>query len=168
MTGFGSFFSSPLHTELSQRPSWPLIQQSSLAGQSRNLPAWMVSVDRLPSRPDIVLVEGTERGPGDQVYGVDKYSRLHLVEVTYTTDFALMDRLVAKTAQHAALCRCLAAAGWTDVVLHVFIVGHTGVMGMDNAQALLDLGVPQSRVQPALEAIAVMGCRYSCDMLKVY
>ena len=137
-------------------------------GRYRNLPAWMMSVDWLPCRPDVVLVEGTERGPGDQVYGNDKDARLHLVEVTYIADVALMDRLVAKTAQHAALCRCLAAAGWTDVVLHVFIVGHTGVMGMDNAQALLDLGVPPSRVQPALEAIAVMDCRYSCDMLKVH
>ena len=41
-------------------------------------------------------------------------------------------------------------------------------MGLDNAQALLDLGVPPSQVQPALEAIAVMGCKYSCEMLKAY
>ena len=39
---------------------------------------------------------------------------------------------------------------------------------MDNAQALLDLGVPPSQVQPALEAIAVMGCKYSCEMLRAY
>ena len=38
----------------------------------------------------------------------------------------------------------------------------------DNAQALLDLGVPPSQVQPALEAIVVMGCKYSCEMLKAY
>ena len=35
-----------------------------------------------------------------------------------------------------------------------------------SAHALLDLGVPPSQVQPALEAIAIMGCKYSCEMLK--
>ena len=33
-------------------------------------------------------------------------------------------------------------------------------------QALLDLGAPPLQVQPALEAIAVMGCKYSGVMLK--
>ena len=33
-------------------------------------------------------------------------------------------------------------------------------------QALLDLGATPSQVQPALEAIAVMGCKYSGEMLK--
>ena len=41
-------------------------------------------------------------------------------------------------------------------------------MGLHNAQALLDLGIPPSQVQPALEAIAFMGCKYSCEMLKAY
>ena len=93
---------------------------------------------------------------------------MHLLEVTFTTDFALVDRVASKKAQHARLCRCLADAGWSNVEFHLFIVGHTGVMGLDNAQALLDLGVPPSPVQPALEANAVMGCKYSCEMLKAY
>ena len=84
-------------------------------------------------------------------------ARLHLVEVTFTTDFALEDRVAFKTAQHEQLCRCLADAGWSNVDFHLFIVGHTGVMGLDNARALLDL-----------EAIAVMGCKFSCEMLKAY
>ena len=41
-------------------------------------------------------------------------------------------------------------------------------MALDNAQALLVLGVPPSQVQLALEAIAVMSCKYSCEMLKDY
>ena len=135
-------------------------------GRYRRFPDWLMSMDRLPSCPDLVLLEGTEQGPGGQIYGIDKDARLHLVEVTFTTDFALVDRVASKTAQHERLCRCLADAGWSNVELHLFIVGHTGVMGWDNAQALLDLGVPPSQVQPVLEAIAVMGCRYSCEMLK--
>ena len=115
-----------------------------------------------------MLLEGTEQGPGGRVHGIDKNARLHLVEVTFTTDFAPVDRVASKTAQHERLCRNLAEAGWSTVKLHLFFVGHTGVVGLDNAQALLDLGVPPSQVQPALEAIAFMGCKYSCEMLKAY
>ena len=74
----------------------------------------------------------------------------------------------SKTAQHERLCRNLAEAGWSNVQLHLFIVGHTGVMGLDIAQTLLDLGVPPSQVQPALEAIVFMGCKCSCELLKAY
>ena len=125
-------------------------------------------MDRLPSCPDLVLLEGTEQGPGGRIYGINKDARLHLVKVTFTTDFALVDRVASETAQHERLCGCLADAGWSNVKLHLFIVGHTGVMGWGNAQALLGLEVPPSQVQPALEAIAIMGCRYSCKMLKAY
>ena len=137
-------------------------------GRCRRFPGWLLGMDRLPSRPDFVLLEGKEQGPGGQIYGIDKDAWLHLVEVTFTTDFALVDRVAFQTTQHERLCRCLAEAGWSNVELHLFIVGHTGVMCLDNAQALLDLGVPPSRVQPALKAIAVVGCKYSCEMLRAY
>ena len=52
----------------------------------RRLADWLLCMDRLPSRPDIVLLEGTEQGPSGQIYGIDKDAWLHLVEVTYTTD----------------------------------------------------------------------------------
>ena len=137
-------------------------------GRYRRFPNRLLDMDRLLSCPDLVLLEGTEQGPAGRNYGIDKDARLHLLEVTFTTDFALVDRVASKTAQHERLCRCLADAGWSNVEFHLFVVGHTGVMGLDNAQALLDLGVPPSQVQPALEAIAVMGCKYSCEMLKAY
>ena len=37
---------------------------------------------------------------------------------------ALVDRVVSKTAQHDRLCRCLADAGWSNLELHLLIVGH--------------------------------------------
>ena len=72
--------------------------------------------------------------------------------------FALVHMVVLDAAHHARLYRCLPDAGRSNFELLLLIVGHTGVLGLDNAQALLDLGVPASQVQPALEAIAVMGC----------
>ena len=125
-------------------------------------------MDRLRSRPDLVPLASMEQGPGRPIHGNDKAARMHLVGITYTTSLALMDTVVGKTAQHKRLGRCLADAGWSNAELHHFIVGHTGVMGMDNAQALLDLGVPSSKVQPAMDAIAIMGCKYLCEMLKAY
>ena len=50
-------------------------------------PDWLLGMDRLPSRPDLVLLKGTEQGPGGKIHGIDKDARLHLVEVTFTTDF---------------------------------------------------------------------------------
>ena len=47
------------------------------------------------SRPDLVLLEGTEQGPGGRTHGIDKDARLHLVEVTFTNDFALVDRVAS-------------------------------------------------------------------------
>ena len=70
--------------------------------------------------------------------------------------------------QHERLCRCLADAGWPNIELHLFSVGHTGAMGLDNAPALLELGVPPSQPQPSLKVVAVMGCKSKCGMLKAY
>ena len=68
--------------------------------------------------------------------GISKLARLHLVEVTFTTDFALVARVAAMSRQHQQLCQLLHDAGWHDVVLHIFVVGHTGVMGNDNTGIL--------------------------------
>ena len=92
---------------------------------------------------------------------------LPLIEVKFTPDSAL-DGVVSNTAQHERLCGCLADAGWSNIALHLVVVGHTSGMGLDNAQALLDLGIPPSQVQPALKAVAVMGCKCSCKMLRAF
>ena len=62
-------------------------------GRYRCFPEWLLSMDRLQSCPDLVLLEGTEQGPGGRIYGIDMDARLHLAEVTFTTDFALVDRV---------------------------------------------------------------------------
>ena len=49
-------------------------------GRYRRFPDWLLCMDRLPSRPHLVLLEGTEQGPGEQCYSIDKDARLHLVE----------------------------------------------------------------------------------------
>ena len=49
-------------------------------GRYRRFPDWLLDMDRLPSYPDLVLLEGTEQGPRGRVYNIDKDARLHLVE----------------------------------------------------------------------------------------
>ena len=100
--------------------------------------------------------------------GISKLAKLHLVEVTFTTDFALADRVAMKTRQHQQLCSLLREAGWHDVVLHIFVIGHTGVMGNDNHGILEALGIPPSQLKDALRHVAALGCRFSCDMLKAF
>ena len=135
-------------------------------GYSR-LPAWMRQMPRIPSRPDILLLEDSEQAPGGHVLGIVKLARLHLVEVTFTTDFALVARLAAKSRLHQQLCQLLHDAGWHDVSLHIYDVGHTGVMGNENRGILEALGVRPAMLADCLHQVATLGCRFSCDMLKV-
>ena len=125
----------------------------------------MLQMPSMPSRPDIVLLEDSERGPGGRVPGIYRRSG-NLVEVT--TDFALADRVVVSARQHQRLCSLLRQAGWHDVVLHVFIVVHTGVMGHVNRSILEVLGITRPCQEATLRQVAMMGCRYSCDMLKAF
>ena len=53
-------------------------------GRYRLFPGCFLCTDRLPSRPDLVLLEGTEQGPGGRSHGINKDARLHLVEFTFT------------------------------------------------------------------------------------
>ena len=137
------------------------------AGYCR-LPTWMLQMPRIPSRPDILLLEDSEQAPGGHVLGISKLARLHLVEVTFTTDFALDAKVAAKSRQHQQLCQLLHDAGWRDVVLHIFVVGHTGVMGNDNRGILEALGVRPAMLADCLHQVAILGCRFSCDMLKAF
>ena len=123
---------------------------------------------RLPSRPDILLLEDSEQAPGGHVLGISKLARSHLVEVTFTTDFALVARVAAKSRQQQQLCQLLHDAGRRDFVLHKFVVGHTGVMGNDNRGILEALGVRPAMLADCLHQVAILGCRFSCDMLKAF
>ena len=128
----------------------------------------MLQMPRIPSRPDILLLENSEQAPGGHVLRTSKLVRLHLVEVTFTTDFALVARVAAKSRQHQQLCQLLHDAGWHDVVLHIVVVGHTGAMGNDNRGILEALGVRPAMLAECLHQVAVLGCRFSCDMLKAF
>ena len=94
--------------------------------------------------------------------GISNLARLHLVEVTFTTDFALVARVAVKSMQLQQLCQLLHDAGWHDVVLHIKVVVHTGVMGNDNRGILEALGVRPAMLADCLHQVAILGCRFSC------
>ena len=128
----------------------------------------MLQMPRIPSRPDVLLLEDSEQAPGGHVLGISKLARMHLVEATFTTEFALVARVAAKSRQHQQLCQLLHDAGWHDVVLHIFVFGHTRVMGNDNRGILEALGVRPAMLAECLHQVAILGCRFSCDMLKAF
>ena len=75
------------------------------------------------------------------------------MEVTSTTDFALVARVAAKSRQHQQLCQLLHDAG---------------VMGNDNRGILEALGVRPAMLADCLHQVAILGWRLSCDMLKAF
>ena len=110
------------------------------------------------SRPNIVLLQNVH---GDMA-SLPMYHRrdprviVHLVKVTYTSDLHLHDRVQTKLDlldQHADLRRNLLAHRWVNVHIHVFVLGHTGVMRSHSATSLTELGIDPCRVTPFLSAL---------------
>ena len=122
------------------------------------------------SRPDIVLLQNVH---GDMA-SLPMYRRrdprviVHLVEVTYTSDLHLHDRVQTKLDQHADLRRNLLAYGWVNVQIHVFVLGHTGVMRSHSATSLTELGIDPCRVTPFLSALAIAGLYRSVGILGMF
>ena len=122
------------------------------------------------SRPDIVLLENVPAMALNLPYWSPRDPRLavHLVEVTYTSDFHVHDRVQAKREQHAQLRRNFLDFGWQKVSIHVFVIGHTGVMREANASLLIELGVLPDRVSPFLCGLSVSSLQKSCAILSCF
>ena len=58
----------------------------------------------------------------------DPRIKVHIIEVGYTGDWYVHERVKDKLDQHEQLRRNLRAFGWTSVHLHAFVLGHSGVM----------------------------------------
>ena len=135
----------------------------------RSMPTSMLPVSMQSSRPDLVLVQGLPALASRRMAHVrgDPGVCIHLVEVTFSGDFNLHDRLPDKQAQHARLLENLVAFGWRDVRLHIFVVGHTGIMLASNAAVLQELGVG-SGCMKILAGLAVASLRKSAAILRCF
>lgn len=136
----------------------------------RALPASILPLDMQTSRPDIVLIQGYCGDMASLRAGQnrDPMLQLHLVEVTFTSDLRVHDRVATKMQQHAQLCADLRAFGWVNVHLHIFIMGHTGVVRVHNTDILHSLGVPVDRTLPFLRSLAVMALQRSTGILRCF
>ena len=122
------------------------------------------------SRPDIVLLAnvhdrfpmlpiGTRRDPRVVV---------HLIEVGFTSDLLVHDRVQVKLDQHEQLRRNLLAYGWADVRVHPIIIGHTGVMRATTAAIMSTLGLPPRQVDVFLCELAIASMLKSCAILTCF
>ena len=138
----------------------------------RTFPSAILPVELQKSRPDIMLLQGVHMPDGLSKLraGRDQDPDLicHLVEVTFTSDPRVHEHMSDKQLQHAQLCRNLRAFGWVNVRLHVFIVGHSGVMRAVNAGILSQLGLDSGRVQDMLSSIALLGLQRSHGILRCF
>ena len=90
---------------------------------------------------------------------------MHIIEVGYSGDWHVHERVKDKLDQHEQLHRNLRAFVWTSVHLHAFVLGHSGVMPGGNVDVLHSWGVCRSRVGPFLAELAVASLHKSCGIL---
>ena len=135
-----------------------------------SLPADILPLHLQTSRPDIVLIQNLSHDVAPMPYGRRRDPRMavHLIEVGYTSDLRVHDRVQAKLDQHRQLSENFRQFGWRDVRVHAFIVGHTGVMRSDNSTVLMELGVPHSRVSSFLVQLALSSLQKSCGILSCF
>ena len=66
---------------------------------------------------------------------------VHLIEVGYTGDYGLHDRVAHKLTQHGELQAKLLDHSWKEVHMHAFVIGHTGMQPQSNMAVLQALQV---------------------------
>ena len=66
---------------------------------------------------------------------------VHLIEVGYTGDYGVHDRVAHKLTQHRELQAELLDHGWMEVHMHAFVIGHTGMQPQSNMAVLQTLQV---------------------------
>ena len=64
---------------------------------------------------------------------------VHLIEVGYTGDYGVHDRVAHILTQHRELQAMLLNHGWKEVHMHAFAIGHTGMQPLNNMAVLQSL-----------------------------
>ena len=122
------------------------------------------------SRLDILLLETIRaQDLGNLPFGRRRDPRvvLHVIEVTYTSDLYVHNAVPRKLQQHDELCRKLRAFGWQNICVHIFVVGHVGVMRQNSANILTQLGISQQIVTPFFADLAIRSLHKCCAILSL-
>ena len=146
-----------------------MLQDAECHERFVSFPSRILPIHLQCSRPDIAIVEGLDAALSLHCLNIrDPRVTLHLVEVGFATDMDVHEKVAVKRLQHTQLCQNLNAYGWHSVALHVFVIGHTGVMRGYNADILHRLGVPTRQLDGILSNLAISSLRLSCHILRVY
>ena len=118
--------------------------QSKTTGK-RCLLSWMLPFSKQTSKPDLVVFPGTRQADVDNKraskIAFRRQQTVHLIEVGYTGDYGLHDRVAHKLTQHSELQAKLLDHGWKEVHMHAFVIGHTGMQPQSNMAVLQALQV---------------------------
>ena len=133
------------------------------AARKRLLPRWVLPLCRQTSKPDMVVLPGvqhaqvTDRQVHKRAYR--QQHSVHLVEVGYTGDYSVHDRVQTKLTQHDDMRAKLLAHGWKEVHLHAFVISHTGMLPTNNMAVLQALQVDDTnRLLHAVHLHSVNTC----------
>ena len=136
----------------------------------RCLPKWALPYKRQTSKPDLVVFPGVLQSHVDDKSANKKAYRqqhtIHLVEVGYTGDYGVHDRVAQKLTQHNDLQANLLNHGWKDVHMHAFVVGHTGMQPQSNLTVLQALQVDNA--DEVLKAVHMHSVHTCYSLLKSY
>ena len=113
--------------------------------RKRCLPRWVLPFSKQTSKLDLVVFPGTRQADLDDKraskIAFRRQQTVHLIEVGYTGDYGLHDRVAHKLTQHRELQAKLLDHGWKEVHMHAFVIGHTGVQPQSNMAVLQALQV---------------------------
>ena len=113
--------------------------QSKTTGK-RCLPRWVLPFSKQTSKPDLVVFPGTRQADVDNKRACKiafrRQQTIHLIEVGYTGDYGLHDRVAHKLTQHSELQAKLLDHSWKEVHMHAFVIGHTGMQPQSNMAVL--------------------------------
>jgi len=117
---------------------------------SRKLPAAVLPRDQQPSFPDITMIDlphtfvtqiRNKINPKSIPYHIRQQCTVDIVEIKYTYDHFLHDRVPDAIAQHEQLRLNLLNAGWGTVNIHPFIIGSAGTIRAESHDILNTCGI---------------------------
>ena len=151
-----------------------------LGVESNRIPEWilpkLLEADRKKLRPDILIIEGLDRGMADTFKGLTGSNRktamrdytIHILEVGYTSHTRYLDKMQEKSDQHEKLVADLREEGWkvqyTDQ--HRIVLGTPGTIYLNTVDLLSNLfKIPMAKVDSTLCKLSALAVNKGQDII---
>ena len=177
---------------------WTLLINAGVAfaangSEDKTIPDWMLPGTfgnrAFPDKVDLALIIGWGRGSPPPTLAQKRRIKIVLVEVGYTHDHHLPERVNEKRSKYVALALALRAAGWNVILcdsagdpdvwfkpsapneqvdreegeilpaIHTVVIGHCGSHVRSNLAAFAALGIPDDKAKALLLDLSKLAIR---------